>query len=84
MLNESNRLEYEANIFAAEFMMNDDDVFEALQMKLDFFQTASLLEVPPEMLDFKLRLLQREGHNIVAPYIGRADFLKRDIDQPLV
>ena len=84
VLNESNRMEYEANIFAAEFMMNDDDVFDALQMQLDFFRTASLLEVPPELLDFKLRLLQKEGHDIVAPYIGRADFLKRDIDRPLV
>lgn len=84
VLNETNRLEYEANIFAAEFVMNDDDVFDALQMKMDFFHTASLLEVPPELLDFKLRLLQREGHDIVAPYIGRADFLKRDINRPMV
>lgn len=84
VLNETNRLEYEANIFAAEFMLNDDDVMDALQMKMNFFQTASLLEVPPELLDFKLRLLQREGHDVVAPYIGRATFLKRDIDQQLV
>lgn len=84
VLNETNRLEYEANIFAAEFMMSDDDVMDAVQMKMDFFRTASLLEVPPELLDFKLRLLQREGHDIIAPYIGRADFLKRDIDRPLV
>ena len=83
VLNESNRLEYEANIFAAEFMLNDDDVFDALQMRMDFFQTASLLEVPPELLDFKIRLLQREGHKITAPYIGNADFLKRDISKPL-
>ena len=83
VLNESNRLEYEANIFAAEFMLNDDDVFDALQMRLGFFQTASLLEVPPELLDFKIRLLQREGHKITAPYIGNADFLKRDISKPL-
>lgn len=84
VLNETNRLEYEANIFAAEFILNDDDVMDALQMKEDFFHTASQLEVPPELLDFKLRLLQREGHDIVAPYIGRADFLKRDINRPLV
>jgi len=84
VLNGSNRMEYEANIFAAEFMVSDSEVFDALQMRLDFFQTASLLEVPPEMLDFKLRLLQREGYDVVAPYIGRADFLKRDINTPLI
>lgn len=84
VLNESNRMELEANIFAAEFMVSDDEVFDALQMRLSFFQTASLLEVPPELLDFKLRLLQKEGHDIVAPYIGRADFLKRDINTPFI
>lgn len=83
VLNESNRLEYEANIFAAEFILHDDDVLDALEMRLGFFQTASLLGVPPELLDFKLRLLQREGHKIAAPYIGNSDFLKRDISKPL-
>lgn len=83
VLNETNRTEYEANIFAAEFMMNDDEVLEALKMRLDIFQTASVLNVPPELLDFKLRLLQREGCKVTAPYVGRGDFLKRNIDKPL-
>ena len=83
ILNETNRIEYEANIFAAEFMMSDDDVLEALQLGLNLFQTASELEVPPELLDFKLRLLQKENNKIVAPYIGRGDFLKRNLDKPL-
>ena len=82
-LDDTDRMEYEANIFAAEFLLNDEDVFEALQQQMDFFQIASCLCVPPELLDFKLRILQREGVEIKAPYIAHGDFLKRDLGQPL-
>lgn len=37
----------------------------------------------PELLDFKLRILQRQGIKINAPYIAHGDFLKRDLGQPL-
>lgn len=83
MLDNTDRMEYEANIFAAEFLLEDDEVFDALHQRLNFFQTASLLEVPPELLDFKLRLLQKQGYKIAAPYIAQSDFLKRDIEQPM-
>ena len=82
-LDDTDRMEYEANIFAAELLLNAEDVFEALQQQMDFFQTASCLCVPPELLDFKLRILQREGVEIKAPYIAHGDFLKRDLGQPL-
>lgn len=54
-------MEYEANVFAAEFMLSDDTVLEALEMQMDFYQTAKCLYVPPELLDFKLRILQCQG-----------------------
>lgn len=52
-------------------------------MQMDFFQMARCLYVPPELLDFKLRILQRQGIKINAPYIAHGDFLKRDLGQPL-
>jgi len=52
-------------------------------MQMDFYQTAKCLYVPPELLDFKLRILQRQGVRIIAPYIAHGDFLKRDLEQPL-
>ena len=30
-------MEYEANVFAAEFMLSDDTVLEALEMQMDFY-----------------------------------------------
>ena len=83
MFDDTDRMEYEANVFAAEFLLSDDEVMESLEMQMDFFQTAKCLYVPPELLDFKLRILQRQGVKINAPYIARGDFLKRDLEQPL-
>ena len=83
MFEDTNRMEYEANVFAAEFMLSDDTVLEALEMQMDFYQTAKCLYVPPELLDFKLRILQCQGVKITAPYIAHGDFLKRDLEQPL-
>ena len=83
MFDDTDRMEYEANVFAAEFILGDEEVLESLEQQLDFFQTAKCLYVPPELLDFKLRILQRQGVKINAPYIARGDFLKRDLEQPL-
>ena len=75
-------MELEANTFAAEFLLDDVTLFEAIAEQLNFFQTASLLRVPPELLDFKLRLLRREGHSVNPLYIAQSDFLKRNIGRP--
>lgn len=81
-LDETDSLEREANIFAAEFLVDDGELFEVLQQDQDFFAVASTLQVPPELLDFKLRLLNQQGHQVQAPYIAKADFLRRDLHQP--
>ena len=73
--------EYEANVFASEFLIGDNVLTEMVEEGQDFFKVASELRVPPEMLDFKLRLLQKEGHHVVAPYIAKSDFLKRNIEK---
>lgn len=82
VFDESDIMEQEASIFAAEFLLEDDDVFEVLDQGMDLFSAASTLRVPPELLDFKVRCLQREGYHIRAPYIAHGDFLKRNIDRP--
>ncbi len=83
MLDNTDRMEYEANIFAAEFMLDDDEVLNGAEEQQDFFSMASTFCVPPELLDFKLRLMQQQGHKIRAPYFAHGDFLKRDLGQPL-
>lgn len=72
--------EYEANIFAAEFLMSDDEVLDLLNGDMSFFHAAAILRVPPELLDFKFRVLKRQGYAINAPIISDSDFMK-DIDR---
>lgn len=65
-LDETDLLEREANIFAAEFLVDDTTLFDVMDSQMDFFHLASILAVPPELLDFKLRLLKQQGYPINA------------------
>lgn len=70
-------MEYEANVFAAEFLMSDEDVLEKLNDDLSFFGAASMLRVPPELLDFKFRVLKRKGYKVIDPPLqANSCFLK--------
>ena len=70
-------MEYEANMCAAEFLMDDDDVLEKLNEDISFFGAASLLRVPPELLDFKFRLMKRNGYKLIdPPLMANSNFLK--------
>ena len=73
---ETARFEYEANLFAAEILMDDEDTIEAITEADSFFSAAKSLDVPPEMLDFKLRLLKTKGVIAASPIMARSDFLR--------
>ena len=68
--------EYEANIFASELLLSDEDVLETLNDDLFFFQAASVLCVPAEMLDFKFRVMKRKGYKLESPIVSHGDFMK--------
>lgn len=69
--------EYEANCFAADYLLEDEDVLEKLNADMSFFQAASELQVPPELLDFKFRMMKRNGVQIVdSPITANSNFLK--------
>ena len=71
-------MEYEANLFAAELLLEDDEVMEYLQDRT-FFETAMALNIPAALLDFKLTALRAKGKCFSsAAVIGKADFLKED------
>jgi Zn-dependent peptidase ImmA (M78 family) len=77
----ASRTEYEANIFAAELLIDDDEVLGLLNdPDSSFFGVASTLGVPAALLDFKFRLLKSKGYRIEPIYLANADFLKKDID----
>ena len=80
LFDHANPAEYEANLFAAELLIGDDELLELLNDEdLSFFGVASELYVPAELLDFKFRVLKHKGYRVNAPYIANGDFLKNDI-----
>jgi Zn-dependent peptidase ImmA (M78 family) len=77
LFDETSVYEYEANIFAADLLMDDDEVLGLLNDDISFFGAAAQLGVPPELLDFKFRVLKRRGYKVIDPPIrARGDFLK--------
>lgn len=82
MFDESSRYEKEANLFAAEYLLNDEEVLDTLNADNTFFAAASTLKVPMELLDFKFRVMKWKGYKLVEPPItARSNFL-RDVEVP--
>ena len=79
LYDEASLKEKEANLFAAEYMLPDNEVIEALNGDATFFTAAVSLGVPPQLLDFKFRLLKWKGYKFnESPIYGNNKFL-RDI-----
>lgn len=68
--------EYEANMFAAEFLITDEDALEHLNSESFFFTVAKTLRVPPELLDFKFRSMKKRGFVLNPPMYANGNFLK--------
>lgn len=82
LFDETSTYEYEANIFAADLLLEDSRVLSLLNGDLSFFQAAAQLGVPPELLDFKFRVLKRKGYQVVdPPFVSSSDFLKNYSDK---
>ncbi len=82
LFDETSHMEYEANLFAAEFLLDDKDVFDTLNRDISFFGAASALYVPAELLDFKFRVMKRKGYKLIdPPLMAQSNFL-RDIKVP--
>ena len=72
--------EYEANLFAAELIVSDEELLELLNDRdKSFFEIAKKLYIPAELLDFKFRILKSKGFKLETPYIAQSHFLKNDI-----
>jgi Zn-dependent peptidase ImmA (M78 family) len=72
-------MEYEANLFAAELLVSDEEVIELMNEDTSFFRVARELNIPPEILDFKFRLLMPKGYGFSPMYLTSSDFLKKPI-----
>jgi Zn-dependent peptidase ImmA (M78 family) len=71
-------LEYEANLFASELLIDDNILFELCSDgELCFFEIASKLGVPPELLDFKFRFFPERKLKTLSPITAEGNVLRK-------
>lgn len=61
LMDNTNHFEFEANLFAAEFLLDDQDVAEGLKSGYSCREMACTLDVAPELLSFKLLIMKKRG-----------------------
>lgn len=72
---DSNKTEREANLFAACMLISDDDLLEAVSYAADVASAASRLNLPPEIVKYKLGAMNVRGYDFKIGDI-KNDFLK--------
>lgn len=71
------RLEHEANIFAADFLLDDEEVWDEIHTYgADFFSVAKNLRIPFPFFAFKLYSMLERGYNVRMPVDLDNTFLK--------
>ena len=75
LYNMSSILEIEANTFAANYIITDEDVIENAELGLTTYQTAKVLCVPHDILLIKMKDMNKRGYSLNIPYIPRSDIL---------
>ena len=71
--------ELHANYFASELILSDEDFLFELKDCDNYYTLSKKLNVLPEILDFKVRIMQFKGYNINSFLNIRGDFLEKYI-----
>jgi Zn-dependent peptidase ImmA (M78 family) len=71
------RPEYEANVFAAELLLPDEDIIDLITLGYDNAQIAQALNSDTNLIGIKVSALSNRGYNYRIPDF-RSDFLKGD------
>lgn len=74
IFNMRDKIEYEANIFAAHLLINDDEMLDLLKEGRDCFETAKILRVDPNLLNLKLSDMNTMGYNFSTSWGGTKIF----------
>ena len=82
LFDQTSEFEKDANLFAAELLLEDGDVLDALNRDTTFFSAAAALLVPPELLDFKFRIMKWKGFKLTEPPINARSNFIRDMEIP--
>lgn len=72
---ESNKTEREANLFAACVLISDEELLEELSYRADIASAAAALNLPPEIVKYKLETMNHKGYGFKTDEI-KSDFLK--------
>ena len=70
------RPENEANIFASELLIGDDDILPLIDREFDIYQIAGELGEDMNLVLIKIDELRKRGYDVRAPYRPSSDFLK--------
>jgi Zn-dependent peptidase ImmA (M78 family) len=82
LFDQTSEFEKDANLFAAELLLEDKEVLDVLNQDTTFFSAAAMLLVPAELLDFKFRVMKWKGFKMIEPPINaRSNFMK-DMEIP--
>lgn len=71
----NNKTEREANLFAANILIQDEDILEDLTYHNDAAAVAASLGFPIEIIEYKLEILNYKGHKFNCGS-AKSDFLK--------
>mgnify|MGYP002626930734 CR=1 FL=1 len=72
----TSRPEYEANIFAAELLLDDEELFELFKEGHDAQQLASILNTDINLVALKIASLNYRGYNLRNSVEPRSNFLR--------
>ncbi len=75
LFNMSTSIEYEANVFAAELLIDTQEMKELLSTGCDVYRAAKALGVNVNLLLIKLAELNRRGGHYRLPYVPYKDFI---------
>lgn len=74
--NNSGVYEHEANLFAAELLLPDQEVLERIREALPMDTLSEVLRVPAALIDYKTRILQKKGIPVHSDLFAQSTFMK--------
>lgn len=78
LYNAISKTEYEANLFAADLLIDDGDIEElSKERDINYFSLCSALDVSPDLMSFKLFSLIRRGYAYNMPMGLDSEFLAK-------
>ncbi len=72
----TSRAEHQANVFAAELLIEDTDIEECVAADMDYLTLCGTLGLNPQLVTFKLYGMVQRGHPIKLPEAPNSKFLR--------